>query len=101
MKMLLITMPDGTVWGVPVDVIADDRAGAYCDEFDGDRDRSLNEDTLPLFKADPYEIIDWAANNMNWDDVKSYARIVADHMPPAVDYQEGWMNGAKEVRDIS
>ena len=100
MKTLLVTMPDGTVWGVPVDIIARDRAAHYAHEFGGDIERAIKEDTMPLFDSDDYEIEDWAANNMNWDDVKQHAAKISDHMPPAVDYQEGWCNGNKEIRDI-
>lgn len=98
MKVLTIQMPDGSIWAVPVEVIAADRAKAYASEFDGDVQRSLNEDTLPLFQSAPFEIEDWAANNMNWDDVKAHAFM---HLQsPGTDFQEGWVNGEKEVIEI-
>lgn len=40
------------------------------------------------------EIIDWASNNMNWNDVKDHAVKVS---VKEVDFQEGWVNGEKEV----
>ena len=46
--------------------------------------------------TDEYELQDWAANNMDWDDVKDYAKK-ADIEPIEVDYQEGWINGKKEI----
>ena len=95
MKVLEITMPDGSVWGVPVDVIARNRAENYAGEFGDDVGRSLAEDTGPLFDEDDYEIQDWAANNMNWDDVAAHATKLRE--PPAPDYQEGWVNGEKRV----
>lgn len=95
-KRLIVTMPDGSRWGVPVDIIARDRAKHYAKEFDGDVERSLAEDTVPLFESDDFEIIDWAANNMNWSDVKDHAGRMA-HSTPEPDYQEGWVNGDKEV----
>lgn len=91
-----VAMPDGTHWAVPVMAIAKDRAKSYADEFGNDVDRSLAEDTRPLFEEDSFEITDWAANNMNWSDVKDQAyQIEVD--AKKVDYQEGWMNGEKEV----
>ena len=93
-KKLRITMPDGSKWDVPVKFIALDRAGYYAKEFNGNKDRSLMEDTMPLFNSDLYQIEDWAANNMDWDDVKSNAVMVS---PPKCDYQEGWVNGDKEI----
>ncbi len=95
-KELHVTMPDNSVWAVPVSIIANHRAEYYASEFDGDVQRSLAEDTLPLFRADNYEIEDWAANNMNWSDVQHTARCVT---PGGVDFDEGWSNGDKSVED--
>ena len=94
-KVLRITMEDGSEWDVPVDIIARDRAEHYADEFDGDVERSLAEDTLPLFAEEPYEVQDWASNNMNWDDVAH--RAVCYRKAPPPDFQEGWVNGEKRV----
>jgi hypothetical protein len=91
------TMPDGSIWRVPVEVIARDRATHYAREFGGDIERSLQEDTIPLFETDDYEIEDWAANNMLWEDVQQHAYRVADPTPPEINYQEGWTNGEKRV----
>ena len=95
-KYMTIEMPDKSVWKVPVALIASSRAEAYKDEFGGDVFRSLNEDTIPLFTDDEYEIEDWAANNMNWKDVKAHAVMVSGG---TVDYQEGWCNGEKGFTD--
>jgi hypothetical protein len=95
-KLFVTTMPDGSKWGVPVGKIARNRAECYAREFDGDVERSLNEDSLPLFESDPDAIEDWAANNMNWSDVKVDAVMI---QAPHVDYQDGWMNGEKEIVD--
>lgn len=95
MKVLRITMPDGSKWDVPVEVIARNRAAYYADrEFAGDVERSLREDTLPLFEDDPFEVEDWAANNMDWADVKDKATRFS---PAVCDFQEGWITGDKEV----
>jgi hypothetical protein len=91
--MLYVTeMPDGSRWGVPVEFIALNRAKNYADEFGGNTALSLEEDTWPLFEADDYEVEDWAANNMNWEDVSEHAiRLPSDE--DEVDCQEGWTNG--------
>ena len=89
-------MPDGSKWDVPVTIIASHRAEHYKQEFGGDVHKSLNEDTLPLFESDPFEIADWAANNMNWSDVERVAKL-ADIPKPDVDFQYGWVNGKKEL----
>jgi len=95
-KVLRVEMPDGSKWDIPVMIIAKDRADNYKDEFDDDLEKSLQSDTLPLFEDDEYEIEDWAANNMNWDDVKEFAKQVP-RMEAEPDYQEGWINGEKEI----
>lgn len=94
-KLLRIEMPDGSKWDVPVMIIAKNRAKYYKDEFGGDVEKSLKEDTLPLF-IDDYEIHDWAANNMNWDDVKAFAKKAPDEKRE-IDFQEGWVNGDYEI----
>jgi hypothetical protein len=99
-KNLKVTMPDGSVWSVPVMIIARNRAKEYASEFDGDIERSLKEDTLPLFEDSEYEIKDWAAGNMNWDEVREHATKVQDREPMTdADFQEGWVNGEKEIEE--
>jgi hypothetical protein len=94
---MTVEFPDGSKWGVPVMEIAKNRAEYYKDEFGNNLARSLNEDTIPLFEGDDYEIEDWATNNMNWSDVKSFAFKVSDGTGP--DMQEVWMNGEKGFID--
>lgn len=88
-KYLTVKMDDGSVWGVPVEMIARSRATHYAHEFDGDFERSLKEDTLPLFESDDYEIEDWAKNNMNWSDFDGHQVKLEE--APVPDYQEAWM----------
>ena len=97
MKILKIEMPDGSQWGVPVEVIARNRATHYAHEFGGDVERSLAEDTMPLFAEDDEEVKDWACGNMNWSDLESQAQKLQD--APAPDFQEAWMQGKKAVID--
>ncbi len=99
MQCLTITQADGSVWAVPVAIIATSRATHYAHEFDGDVKRSLDEDTLPLFAADPFEVQDWASNNMKWSDVAHAAFKIKE--PEPCDFQEAWVNGEKSVIDVS
>ena len=93
-KQYVVEMPNGDRFAVPVRVIAESRAKWYAKEFDGDATKSLNEDTAPLFSDDPYEIEDWAKNNMNWLDVSASAKLITS---TPVDYQDGWINGDCEI----
>ena len=79
-KKLRVTMPNGDKYDI--------------DEFDGSMFDSLEKDTVPLFEQDEYEIIDWAVNNMNWSEVALDAERVEEK---EVDFQQGWLNGEKEI----
>jgi hypothetical protein len=86
---LRVTMPDGSRWDVPVQVIADDRDDYYSDDNE-DTIRSIREGGL-----DASDITDWAANNMNWSHVEKHAVKIEN--PPKPDYEDGWCNGDKEI----
>jgi hypothetical protein len=79
-----LEMSDGTKWDLPVQIIADNRDEHYADE---------KEDTIKFIREgslDQGEIADWAQNNMNWSDVKPYARMVG--AASGLDYAEDWSN---------
>ena len=91
MKYLRVHMPDGTIWEVEAGHIAIDRAkyyeklepGCYHGEY--------------LFTLeDEDELLDWAQNNMNWSDVEEHAKMVGRDEESS-NYQEGWVNGKREV----
>lgn len=92
-KYMTVEMPDGSKWGVPIDMIAIDRAKYYASEFGGDIKRSMLEDTIPLFESDEYAIQDWAVGNMDWSDFDGHQVKLSD--APAPDFQEAWLSGAK------
>jgi hypothetical protein len=77
-KTLQVSFSDGSLWDIPVEVIARDWAAWYAKDYGGDVERSLREDTLPLFEEDAFEILDWATNEMNWSDVVPKTVIVED-----------------------
>jgi hypothetical protein len=99
-KYLVIEMPDGSEWEVPVQPIVQDRAKYYA-ELDSRKNGTpylerYNEE-LEFSLNDDAEAIDWAKNNMNWSDVQSLAVKVKE--PPPVDFQEGWCNGDSYIYD--
>lgn len=95
-KYLTVKQSDGSVWGVPVEMIARNRAEFYASEFDGDILQSQKEDTVPLFAVNPYQIHDWAANQMDWSDFDGHQ--VQLSLPQPVDFEEGWVNGEKGLQ---
>jgi hypothetical protein len=102
MRVLEITMPNGSQWNVPVEAIARNHAEYYAThESSGDVEKCLREHSLPLLMADKHELRDWASGNMNWADVASVAFLAAAPTRPAVvDFQEGWVNGEYRVLDV-
>jgi hypothetical protein len=91
MKYLRITMPDGSKWDVPCEVIAKNRASFYAEKGD-----SYQEEFDYTMGID-FELRDWAADNMNWDEVEEFATKAPEEQQEPVDYQEGWVNGEKEI----
>lgn len=97
-KNYVVTMEDGSRWAVPVRFIAEHRAKYFAEKDGVSIAESLNEDTSPLFEEDDYEIHDWAANNLNFSDVKNVAKMIS---PADVDYEDGWANGEYEIQEPS
>lgn len=96
-KLILIDMPDNFTYGIPVMVIAENRAWYYRlrNEFN-DFYESMVKDTLPLFESDEDEIIDWAKSNMNFADVKDKAHILKKKED--FDYEDVWVNGDMVIK---
>lgn len=94
-KYLLVEMPDFSVRRVPVQVIADAYTDYYAERDGQDREK-VKAQTERLFTTHEFEIEDWAANNMDWDEIEPHAvRVSAGE----VDYQAGWESGKKCVTD--
>lgn len=91
-KEIHVTMPDGSVWAVDANLVAEPRARYYA-EVDARTGANFDEVYAhEMATQDAEDLIDWAHNNMNWEDVQANARLVVT--PDShVDYQEGWVNG--------
>ena len=100
MKVLRVEMPDGSKWDVPAELIAESRA-RYFAKHDAGGDEKTEEylkaytEEFETTMNDEYELMDWASNNMDWEDVKDSAKKFSDGDAP--DYQDGWTNGDKWV----
>lgn len=92
-KYMTVKFSDGSVWGVPVEMIARNRAEYYASEFGGDVERSLAEDTIPLFERSNYDIKDWAVGNMDWSDFDGHQVKLGTQ--PAPDFGAEWISGEK------
>jgi hypothetical protein len=102
MKFLRVTMPDGSQYDVPAYLIASNRATYYaeCDtgETSGPEFDKIFKIEFDYAMACHDEIVDWAANNMNWSNVSGDSERVGGTLSPE-DFQEGWLNGDKEIVD--
>lgn len=95
--LYLTVMANWDVWAVPVMVIAKNRAENYKDEFGGDIDCSLAEDTLPYFARVDAEVYDWAQNNMDWSDVSPHAFLYQKAEKTWEDWEESWCSGRHDI----
>lgn len=92
-------MPDDTLWDVPAKAIADSRAKYYAKNDavrEGANYQTVYDEELAYTLDSDDELIDWASNNMNWSDISINA-TKAPCKPKQADYQEGWVNGDKEI----
>lgn len=62
MTTLRIKFPDGQAWEVPLKIVEDSYL-AYYDEDDSE---------APYYET----LLDWAQNNMNWEDLEPHAKKV-------------------------
>ena len=98
MKYLRVKFSDGSVWDIPVFVIAEHRAMYYA-EKEGEspeQEAEILEREIKEAMDDENTLEDWAANNMDWTDVESKAERVVE---PSVDHNEEWTNTEKEIVD--
>lgn len=81
-RVLALTAFDGSVYHVPLAVIAASWREHYKDETE---------------KPDDDELIAWAENNMNWSDVSAQARQVKK--PDPLDMDDAWVDGKMQIVD--
>ncbi|MED1851861.1 hypothetical protein P4V33_09380 [Brevibacillus borstelensis] len=95
-KFLRVEMSDGSTYDVPLEVIARSRANYFSkQEADQESMNAVYHAELEYTMNDHEEAIDWATNNMNWDDVRNYAVKLEE--PKVIDLQNGWVNGQKQI----
>ena len=88
-KKLIIKFHKGINYEIPARIIAEQRAQYYAsiDGYDLDSQEYLDEMNYAL--EDEFEIFDWVQNNMNWQDLKSYAIRIEDEL---FDPEKEWEN---------
>lgn len=99
-KSILVTMPDKSVWKVRAETVVVDRAKYYANQEKGGRTyEEVFDEEYRTGMSDNDEILDWAANNMDWEDVKFGAKKLPqpEQQLTPLEFQEGWVNGDKRV----
>jgi hypothetical protein len=88
-KVLRVEMSDGSLWDIPIDFIANNMANYYSrnnpNKFDEEYQKAIDDNS---------KLIEHAENNMNWSDVSRIAKL---HKTGSIDYQDGWVNGKKQI----
>lgn len=99
-KYIRVTMPDNSKYDVPASAIAENRAKYYAEndsrKTSGPEYDAAYKEEYEYAISNDDELLDWAASNMDWDDVKDVAVLVPSD-PHKVDFQEGWVNGDKKI----
>lgn len=88
--MLRVTFEeDGSVWDVPLQIVADSR-----DEHYGEKSYTIG--LIRADRLDKYTLTEWAINQMDWDEFEPYA--VRVEMPPKkVNYIAAWMSADRKI----
>lgn len=89
MKLIELTTTAKAVWTIPAHIVCGNRASYYSKEGPG-----VKEEEFTFCMENDDEIIDWAKNNMNWEDVSHEARLVED---VEEDMNREWGAGDMEV----
>ena len=94
MKVLRVTMSDGSKWDVPLQVIVESYLGFY-DDITGEDAEAFRVGEAADVQD---ELKNWAGGDMNWDDVEH--RAVVAEAPPWPNHRKGWINGHKEIVEV-
>jgi len=73
-RKLLITLEDGSIWVVPVEVIIQHHAKYHAHMYDGDIEKTIVEHTKVVLKS-PFEVEDWIESSMEWTDIEEHVDI--------------------------
>jgi hypothetical protein len=88
---LIVTFSDQSQWEIPAKHIAHERAKYYA----GPRDTETYNQEYDLAMKDQSEILDWAKNNINWSDVRRFARQIK--FAQLAPYEDEWCNAEMKV----
>lgn len=99
MKYLFIEFSNGEVFKVPAEIVAEDRADYYAeldsDRYDDTTYEEVFEDEKEHALSDRLELLDWAGNNMDWEDFEDEAEKV--DLDRSISYEDAFTNADLSV----
>ena len=107
MKYIKVLFSNGEIYHIPASIVAHERATYYANHDIGKQKTDLpSKEWAECFKkerdytlGDDFEIIDWANNNMNWEDVEKHAILIDSEAKP-INKQKEWVNNEPEKEII-
>lgn len=94
MKWIKVVFSNGEVYKVPATIVAKDRANYYAKNTKDDA-KEVYEEELQNTLNDDFEIIDWAQNNMNWEEVAEHAVRFYDESK--IDFHKEWISNELDI----
>lgn len=95
-KRIVVDMPDGLTYAIPVMVVAEHKAMKMARYADDLLFYDAMLQVLSEFENDEWAIKHWATGEMYWRDVKKHAVIFKKKVE--VDYQLHWANGKLDIK---
>jgi hypothetical protein len=95
-KYLVVTMPNKRQYLVPARVVAENKA-----EYMSKKHGTKYEDEYFEAIGDDSEIVDWAANNMNWKDIAHTAHPIPEIPLTDEQLEDGWCNGIGGIEKVN
>ena len=92
-----VEFSDGSIFRIPIGIIALDRADYFAKKEGGNdpvKYSTVYEEEYQYTLSSDAELLDWAANNMNWSNLEDYA-IEVDKK--GVDFEQEWPNAVKGI----
>lgn len=92
MRCLRVEFSDGALYDIPVSIIATHRANFFAGP-----DRALFKSEVEIALEDNSVLLDWAVNNMNWEDLEFHAVLVRRK---SLDKSAEWVNADKGIVEV-
>jgi hypothetical protein len=98
MKCLYVEFSNGNVYKISCEQIAKSRAYHYAIEVDQfEKDSKEYWDEYKYSLGNDADLLDWAHNNMNWEDVEEFSELV--YCVDRSDYHKEWSNAHKQIKE--